>query len=178
VTTRTTRGPDQRRPPGGRNPGAGRRLVAAGAGRAVLFAVLWAVFTGHPVESWTYGLPAIALAVPLSLTLAPPRRAGWMALRTVALLPMLAWISVRGGVDVARRALSPRLPVDPGVIEYRLRHPRPGIAVALGYAATVVPGTLALDVHDDRLLVHVIDCALPNDAALARLETWIAWALP
>ncbi|MGQ9371526.1 Na+/H+ antiporter subunit E [Azospirillum sp. ST 5-10] len=154
------------------------RIAAAAAVRAALFAVLWVVLTGRPAESWPYGLIAVALAVPVSLLLQPPRTAGLRVVRVAVLVPLLAWVSLLGGFDVARRAFARRPAVDPGVVDYRLRHPRPAIAVTLAYAASVVPGSLVLAVGDDRLLVHVVDLGQPNDATLARMEGWLAWALP
>ncbi|WP_051340927.1 Na+/H+ antiporter subunit E [Azospirillum halopraeferens] len=167
---------DHRRVPRGRL--VGRHTAPAVAVRIGLFALLWVVLTGRPADSWAYGLLAVALAVPASLVLVPPRRTRLRVLRFAILLPMLAWVSIRGGVDVAWRAFTPRPAIDPGVLTYRLRSGRADVGVALGFAATMIPGSLVMDVQDDGLRIHVIDRTLPNEAMLARMEDWIAWALP
>lgn len=155
-----------------------RYTVTAAITRAAWLGVLWAVLTGRPADSWAYGIPVVVLAVAASLALVPPRPTRVRAAPVLVLMPMLAWVSILGGLDVARRAFAPRPAVNPGTLCYRLRAPRHAVAVLLGYAATVVPGTLVLEVHDDRLLVHVIDRGQPNEATLARMEAWIARAFP
>jgi multicomponent Na+:H+ antiporter subunit E len=69
--------------------------------------------------------------------------------------------------DVARRVLAPSLPIRPAVVEVRT-----GLRSALGRmllanSITLTPGTLTIDVHDDRLLVHWIDCPPGTDLAQA-----------
>jgi len=69
--------------------------------------------------------------------------------------------------DVARRVVSPSLPIRPAVVEVRT-----GLRSALGRmllanSITLTPGTLTIDVEGDRLLVHWIDCPPGTDLAQA-----------
>jgi multicomponent Na+:H+ antiporter subunit E len=64
----------------------------------------------------------------------------------------------RSNIDVARRVLSPSLPLRPGVVQIRT-----GLTSAMGRlllanSITLTPGTLTVDVEDDRMTIHWIDC--------------------
>jgi multicomponent Na+:H+ antiporter subunit E len=127
--------------------------VAAVVRRLALFAALWLILTRG--EALLPGAAAVAVACWLSLRLLPP-------LRPVRLWPLLAmapafvWRSLLGGLDVARRALDPRLPLNSGWIEIPVDLPDGG-KVALGGQLSLMPGTLAAGSEGGRLLVHVLD---------------------
>lgn len=70
---------------------------------------------------------------------------------------------VRANLDVARRVLSPALPIRPAVVRVRT-----GLRSSLGRlllanSITLTPGTLSVDVQDDTILVHWIDCPPGTD---------------
>jgi multicomponent Na+:H+ antiporter subunit E len=92
------------------------------------------------------------------------------------------WRSALGGIDVARRAVTPRVAVDPGFVDYDPRLPE-GTARALYIAVvSVMPGTLvAEDLTPGGVLrVHIIDTALPAEADLHRVarEVRLLFGLP
>lgn len=131
-------------------------MLSAIVKRAILFAVVWLALTGAAPDALAFGLPAVAVSVWLSLQLLPP--VGAMRLvRLVLLVPGFVAGSLGGGLDVARRALSPRLVLRPGWVEHRTRLPG-GARVALGGELSLMPGTLSAGCHDGSLLVHVLDC--------------------
>ncbi len=66
---------------------------------------------------------------------------------------------VRANLDMARRVLSPSLPLRPHVIELRTRLKSPLGRFLLANSITLTPGTLTVDVLDDRMLIHWVDCA-------------------
>lgn len=116
---------------------------------------MWLVIAGTGLEALVVGMMFVPLAVVLSLRLVPggiPVKFGSVA----ALLPRFIARSVIGGIDVARRAFDPRLPIDPGWIEVPVALPDGG-RVALGGELSLMPGTLAAGSVGDRLLVHVLD---------------------
>jgi multicomponent Na+:H+ antiporter subunit E len=65
---------------------------------------------------------------------------------------------VRANLDVARRVLSPSLPIRPGVVAVRTALRSDLGRLVLANSITLTPGTLSVDVQDDRILVHWIDC--------------------
>jgi multicomponent Na+:H+ antiporter subunit E len=66
--------------------------------------------------------------------------------------------SLLAGLDVARRALDPRLPVSPTLLQHRTALP-PGTSRTLfGALSSQVPGTLTVDLDEpERLLYHCLD---------------------
>jgi multicomponent Na+:H+ antiporter subunit E len=78
--------------------------------------------------------------------------------------------SLAGGVDVAWRAVHPRLPIDPQMMEYQSRLP-PGTAqVFFANAISLCPGTVSACLRDGRLTIHVLDAQQPIRARLGELE--------
>ncbi|WP_203566275.1 Na+/H+ antiporter subunit E [Aurantimonas aggregata] len=128
------------------------RSVAA-ARRLVLFAALWFVLTDG--EGAALGAVVVLAASWLSLRLLPTTRPLRMS-ALLAIVPGFVWRSLLGGVDVARRALDPRLPLDPGWIEIPVDLTDGG-RVALGGELSLMPGTLVAGSANGRLLVHVLD---------------------
>ena len=66
-------------------------------------------------------------------------------------------------IDLARRVLSPSLPIRPAVVEVKTELQSPLGRMLLANSITLTPGTLVIDVVDDRLLVHWIDCPPGTD---------------
>ena len=65
---------------------------------------------------------------------------------------------VRANFDLAARVLSPSLPIRPAMVEVKTRLKSPLGKMLLANTITLTPGTLTVDVIDDRLLVHWVYC--------------------
>ena len=75
------------------------------------------------------------------------------------------------GVDVARRALDPRLPLRPGFVTYAPRLPPGSARDGFCALASLMPGTLPVGTNEDgTLLVHCLDIGQPAAAQLAAEE--------
>jgi len=156
-------------------PGAGARLAGFGSilVRGALFAALWWVLTGADAASWLVGAPAVVAATWASLALAAPRRA--LSLRGVLrFLPYFLWASLAGGIDVARRVLRPRMPIEPGLCSYRMRLRDPLARVVFVDTISLLPGTLSADLCGDQVRVHALDARAAVDPELERLERRVA----
>jgi len=123
--------------------------------RAALFGVGWLALTGAEPDALVPGLVVTIAAVWLSLRLLPAR-SPLVVWRLALHLPRFVAGSVSGGLDVARRAFSPSLPLNPGWLEVPCDLPD-GARAALGGELSLMPGTLAAGSDGDRLLVHVLD---------------------
>ena len=81
-------------------------------------------------------------------------------LRTLLRLPAFWWWLLRevikSSIDVARIVLSPSLPISPTTVELTTTESTEGGKVILGNSITLSPGTVTIDVHGDRLLVHCL----------------------
>ncbi len=77
---------------------------------------------------------------------------------------------VRANLDLAGRILSKNIPIDPAIIEVKTTMQSDLGKLVLANSITLTPGTLSVDVMDDRILVHWIDCPQGTDLATATKE--------
>jgi multicomponent Na+:H+ antiporter subunit E len=143
---------------------------AAGA-RGAMFLVLWAIFTlGNPADLPAGILTAVA-ATWVSLHLLPPTEArlSLLALTTFALRFFRQ--SVLAGVDVAWRALDPRLPLRTGFVTCPSQLPDGPARSAFCAIESLLPGTLPVGRDPSgALLIHCLDTDQPVVAQLAEDE--------
>lgn len=132
--------------------------------RALLLGGAWLTLTG--AEALVLGVLVTGLSVWLSLRLLPAKHplALWRLARH---LPRFLAGSVSGGVDVARRAFSSDMRLNPGWLEISSDLPD-GARVALGGELSLMPGTLSAGSEDGKLLVHVLDTSAGFDSAIPR----------
>ncbi len=122
--------------------------------RSGLFALLWWILADGAESSWWIGVPAVLVAVAASTLLLPPLPFLWHELLRFA--PLFLIRSLLGGVDVARRAFHPEMPIAPDIIAYRLKLP-PGLPrVFMANTISLLPGTLSAGLDRDVLQVHIL----------------------
>lgn len=80
----------------------------------------------------------------------------WAALRYVPYWPWLSIEIVKSSIDVARRVLSPSMPISPTVFEIRATQKTTVGRVVYANSITLTPGTVTMDVDGDRLTVHAL----------------------
>jgi multicomponent Na+:H+ antiporter subunit E len=143
----------------------------------LLLAVFWWALSEGVSPLSPGGIIAVAVGTAVSLALIPAKR--WRV--RWAGLPRLVGFFIResflGGVDVARRALDPRLPIAPGFLSYRLRLPHGEQRVMMAWIVSLLPGTVAVALKPDNLELHVIDSRLPMQDTLRELERVVAAAV-
>ena len=64
---------------------------------------------------------------------------------------------IKANLDVARRVIDPKLPINPGIVEYKTQLTDNAAKVILANSITLTPGTLTVDIKDDKLYIHWID---------------------
>lgn len=141
---------------------------------AAVFAALWWALTGGAAGSWVVGLPVVVAATAASRRLWPRDTGWWSPLALARFLVFFLRESVRGGVDVARRAFDPALPLQPALLELRSRLPPGPAEVLLVDVMSLLPGTLSVDVSGQTIRLHVLDEQAPVEAELRVLEGYIA----
>lgn len=142
--------------------------------RFIAFALLWLILTAADPGGLATGLLAVAAATAASLVLLPPAGAAVRLLPLIAMVPGFLARSVAGGIDVAWRALHPRLPLDTGWVVYRMRLPPGAARASLGSEFSLLPGTLVAGSAADRLYVHCLDRGQDPRPQLGREEARIA----
>jgi multicomponent Na+:H+ antiporter subunit E len=146
--------------------------------RGLWFMALWLVLMPSikPADLF-FGLLATIAATAASLHLLP-RMAG--RVRFVALfafVPHFLWQSVVAGLDVARRAMSPAMPLEPGFALCRVGFP-PGVARNEFAAITsLLPGSLPVGEEENAILYHCLDVAQPIARQVADEERRLTAAL-
>lgn len=140
----------------------------------VLCATLWFVIAEFEADSVPFGIPVIAIAALTMSTLTRVRDLRLSPFHAVYFAAFFLWNSVSGGIDVARRALSPSLPVDPGFIEFRSRISAESARVFFCHVVSQTPGTYVADFTDDGLLIHALNRSQSIEQNLRTLETRVA----
>ncbi len=67
------------------------------------------------------------------------------------------WELFKANLDVARRVLSPSLPINPGIVEVKTKLKSKIGRVILADSITLTPGTFTLELIKDSLFIHCID---------------------
>ena len=140
--------------------------------RTVLFALLWWILTEGAITSWLVGAPVVVFAVLASGVLLPG--ASWSLPGILRFIPFFLWHSLRGGVDVAGRALHPRLPISPGLLKHQWRLPTGLPRVLMANTVSMLPGTLSAELGEEFLHVHVLDQTGTFESELTQIETRVA----
>lgn len=136
-----------------------------------IWTALWSMLSQN--SGWVFGIPVAAMA-----TLAGYRlglRSG--PLRPQALPSFLGFFLgelFSGGVDVARRALHVRLPIDPAWQIFTLTSRDPRVCLMLSALVGLLPGTLASHHEDGELYVHTLDQQQDWQSTIARLESLLS----
>jgi multicomponent Na+:H+ antiporter subunit E len=65
-------------------------------------------------------------------------------------------------LDVARRVLTPSLPINPGIVKIKTKLTTNFSKMVLANSITLTPGTLTVDIVDDTLYIHWIDVKTTN----------------
>lgn len=123
--------------------------------RTAVFALIWAVLSAGDPAGQVLGLIVVPATVWLSVALLPARNP-LKLWRLTGHAPRFLVGSVAGGVDVARRAFAPSMPLNPGWLRVPMQL-GDGARVALGAELSLMPGTLAAGSDGSVLLVHVLD---------------------
>ena len=74
------------------------------------------------------------------------------------------------GIDVARRALAPGMPLKTGFVAYRTGLPRGAARNAFATVTSLLPGTVPAEDDDSGILYHCLDTAQPVAEQLATEE--------
>lgn len=146
--------------------------------RALSFLTLWIVLmpSVKPADL-SCGLCAVMIATQTSLRLLPPAAGRVRFFALLLFAPHFLVQSLLAGIDVARRALHPRLPLRPGLVVYPVGFP-PGMARNdFAIVTSLLPGSIPIDETADGLVYHCLDVTQPIAQQMADEERRLASAL-
>lgn len=145
------------------------------AGRGLLLFLFWFVLMPSlkPADL-LLGLIATGFATWSSLRLLPPSAGHLRLLSLLAFVPHFLWQSVVAGLDVARRAFDPKLPLRPGLVDCPVRFPRGLARNEFSLITSLMPGSVPVGESDGSLIYHCLDTGEPlveqMNAEAERLE--------
>ncbi len=139
--------------------------------RAVGFIILWLALAGPAPADLPAGAIAAAAATWTSLRLLPPGTWHFSPVALVRLALRFLRQSIVAGVDVAWRALHPRLPLQPGIIVYTSRLSPGPAQSAFCTLTSLLPGTVPSGTDDNgAFIIHCLDVGQPVLEQLANEE--------
>jgi multicomponent Na+:H+ antiporter subunit E len=150
----------------------GRNVSSSLLVRAAGLLGFWLILSEFSSVDLLVGALAALMAASVSLRLLPP---GLWTLRPVVLAGLAVRFlqqSIWAGIDVAWRALDPRLPLRPGFVSYRPQLPPGPARNAFLTMMSLLPGTLPCGPDEEgALAVHCLDVSQPVVEQLAVEET-------
>ncbi|MFP3953057.1 MAG: Na+/H+ antiporter subunit E [Candidatus Acetothermia bacterium] len=142
-----------------------------------LFSVLFLVWLGFTA---TFQLQELALGLTLSFLLSlifyktyvnigfPPLGIKRFVFALIYIIVVFKEI-VKANLDVAYRAVHPKIPINPGIVIIRTNLNGDVAKTVLANSITLTPGTFTLDVIGDRLLIHWINVESKSEEEATKL---------
>lgn len=96
-----------------------------------------------------------------------PIHLGW---RIIFYWVWLGWEIAKANVDVARRIIDPKLPIDPVLVEIKTSQKSELGQVIYANSITLTPGTVSVRVRKDVILVHAVAESLADDLAGGEMD--------
>jgi len=141
--------------------------------------IVWIAFTtSFAAQELIVGVVITAIisffSIPLftccTLSILSPTRIFYM----IYYLFVFTWELIKSNMDVARRVLTPSLPINPGIVKFKTKLTTDYSKMVLANSITLTPGTLSIDIVDDTFYVHWIDVKTtnPEEAFVEIAETF------
>jgi len=153
-------------------------LLSTALWRGTAFFLLWMLLMQSLKRGdLAVGVLASVGATWVSLRLLPPSSGGLRFGRLLMHLPHFVWESVLAGVDVARRALHPGMPLRPGFVTCPLSFP-PGFARnTFATITSLLPGSVSAGEVEGVIVYHCLDTTSPVVEQIWKEERLLARAL-
>ncbi len=124
--------------------------------------IVWIAFTtSFAMQELVVGLVVSAILSLLSIrwftcctfSILAPKRIFYMIWYLLVFIVAL----IKSNFDVARRVLTPSLPINPGIVKFKTQLKTDYAKMVLANSITLTPGTLSIDIVDDTFYIHWID---------------------
>ena len=135
-------------------------------GEAAVLFLFWILMSGK-FEPVPIGLGLISVGIVMGLQCRLPRTPAEMADQSLLgrfhrfplYVPWLSVQMIRATWQVAVIVLSPRMRLDPCLVEFKSDQPHTVARVTLANSITLTPGTLTLELDGDRFRIHALTSA-------------------
>jgi multicomponent Na+:H+ antiporter subunit E len=91
-------------------------------------------------------------------------------IRIIVYLPWLIWAIIKANIDVAILILKPGMPIDPVLMQFKTDYKWNITKVTLANSITLTPGTITVDLTDNKYLVHAITPGSASDLETATMQ--------
>ena len=136
----------------------------------LVFVLVWWILAGTGLGAWVAGAVAITVGMLVHSALGGEQGARPTIRGVAAFAPFFLDQSIRGGLDVARRALSRRPQLDPHFIRYRTSLPEGPPRVFFVSCISLLPGTFSAEFDGDEVRIHLLSDDGSGCPRLGRLE--------
>ncbi len=96
------------------------------------------------------------------------------SLRFISYLPWLLYQIVIANVDVAKRVLDPKMPIDPVMITFESVMKTDLSRTILANSITLTPVTVTVDIDDNTFVIHALAKKLADDLLEGTMEKKVA----
>ncbi|BCR35719.1 Na+/H+ antiporter subunit E [Mariniplasma anaerobium] len=83
-------------------------------------------------------------------------------------IPVFIWKLLLANLDMARRVLSPKIPLNPGIVKVKTDIKSDLGKLTLANSITLTPGTLSIDVEGEYIYVHSVDVKNKNEVEISK----------
>ena len=133
------------------------------------------ILTGWLLLTWTFELRMLFIGIGLSILLALMFCNSCPIFNGLKLTPKAFIYSiiyvfiflielVKANIDVTIRVLSPKLPINPGIVKVETHLKSKMARLILANSITLTPGTFTLEVHEEAMYIHWIDVKHAEEA--------------
>ena len=97
-------------------------------------------------------------------------------IRFIRYLPWLLWQIVKANIDVAHRALHPKMSIDPCLIKFKTDLKTELGITCLSNSITLTPGTVTLSANSKgEYIVHALSKEHADDLLSGKMQKWVKW---
>jgi multicomponent Na+:H+ antiporter subunit E len=146
--------------------------------RSAGYFIFWLVLTGVDGNDVVPGLIAAVISARVSLELLPANTLNFRPVPAFWLFLRFLGQSFTAGIQVARVAFDPRLPLAPGLVVHRTALPEGPVRDAFATISSLLPGTLPSGTGEGgTMIVHCLDILAPVNEQLEGEERRFVSAL-
>jgi len=146
----------------------------------ILLFLFWLLLSGHyDLFHLSLGILCCALVAFLShdllFTNGIPKSLFILIKRFISYLPWLIYQIVAANIHVAYLVLSPKMPIEPKVIQFKTKLKSDISKVTLANSITLTPGTITMDIVDEEFYVHAISEKVASDLLTGEMESRVGY---
>jgi multicomponent Na+:H+ antiporter subunit E len=137
---------------------------------ATIFSGLWWLLSNGSADSWTVGLPVVVAATLVGQSLMDRIPVSIRLQGLISFIVFFIYESIRGGIDVARRTLPPRMNIQPHFYYYQTHIQQPMARILFCNSISLLPGTLCVQMQGDQIEIHALSSNNEVEKELTKLE--------